>query len=211
MEWSVLLGYREVLIAGFVMTVQITLVAATGALLIGVVLSCFRQLPIYMVQRLIDAYVEFIRNIPAIVKVFFLYFAMGWEAWHSAVVGLAVHQSAYICDALDSGFRSVPQEQTEASWALGHSRLEIFRFVLLPQIWSVSLPSITNQLIEVLKNSSIVMLIGVQELTFQAQQIEADTFRGFEAATVVTAVYILLAFSIAAGATYVERRVSRRS
>ncbi|CAN1549336.1 HisM ABC-type amino acid transport system, permease component [Burkholderiaceae bacterium] len=210
MHWSVILTYRDALINGLVVTVQITVCAAIGAFVLGVILAFLRQLPVYVLKRLVDAYVEFIRNIPAIVKVFFLYFVMGWEGWQSAVVGLAIHQSAYICDALDAGFRSVPREQSEASWALGHSRFATFRFVLLPQIWVVSLPSITNQLIEVLKNSSIVMLIGVQELTFQAQQIEADTFRGFEAATVVTAIYIMLAFGIAGGASWFERKVARR-
>ena len=210
MHWSVILTYRDALINGLVVTVQITICAAIGAFLLGVILACLRQLPFYFLKRLVDVYVEFIRNIPSIVKVFFLYFVMGWEGWQSAVVGLAIHQSAYICDALDAGFRSVPREQSEASWALGHNRFATFRFVLLPQIWVVSLPSITNQLIEVLKNSSIVMLIGVQELTFQAQQIEADTFRGFEAATVVTAIYIMLAFGIAGGASWFERKVARR-
>lgn len=210
MHWSVIATYWEAILTGLSVTVQITVCAAVGAFCLGIILGCMHQLPSYFVRRGIDVYVEFIRNIPAIVKVFFLYFVMGWEGWQSAVVGLAIHQSAYICDAVDAGFRSIAREQTEASWALGHSRLDVFRYVLLPQIWIVSLPSITNQLIEVLKNSAIVMLIGVQELTFQAQQIETDTFRGFEAATVVTLIYILLAFSIAGAATWFERKVTRR-
>jgi len=210
MHWSVLATYWQAILHGLWVTVQITVWGGIGAFVIGVALGCLHQLPGYLLRRAIDAYVEFIRNIPAVVKVFFLYFVLGWEGWESAVVGLAIHQSAYICDAVDAGFRSVPREQAEASWALGHSRLEVFRYVLLPQTWTVSLPSITNQLIEVLKNSSIVMLIGVQELTFQAQQIETDTFRGFEAATAVTAIYVVLAFAIAGATAWFERKVARR-
>jgi polar amino acid transport system permease protein len=210
MHWGVLANYWGAILNGLSVTVQITVCAALGAFILGIILGCLHQMPSYFLRRCIDAYVEFIRNIPAIVKVFFLYFVMGWEGWQSAVVGLAIHQSAYICDAIDSGFRSVAREQSEASWALGHSHFEIFRFVLLPQIWVVSLPSITNQLIEVLKNSSIVMLIGVQELTFQAQQIETDTFRGFEAASAVTSIYIVLAFAIVGAANWFERKVTRR-
>ena len=106
MHWSVILTYRDALINGLVVTVQITVCAAIGAFVLGVILAFLRQLPVYVLKRLVDAYVEFIRNIPAIVKVFFLYFVMGWEGWQSAVVGLAIHQSAYICDALDAGFRA---------------------------------------------------------------------------------------------------------
>lgn len=210
MNWWVLWEYREVLWQGFLMTVQITIVAGIGAFAIGVWLACLRQLSLGLITPWIGAYVEFMRNLPAVVKVFFLYFVMGWDAWTAAAVGLALHQSAYICDAVDSGFRSIAREQTEAAWALGHSRSDIFRMVLLPQAWSVSIPSITNQLIEVLKNSSVAMLISLQELTFQVQQIETDTFRGFEAATFVTLVYVAMAFSIAAVASRLEKRAELR-
>ena len=206
MKWWVLWDYREALWQGFLMTVQITIVAAIGAFAIGVWLACLRQLSLGLVNPWISAYVDFMRNLPAVVKVFFLYFVLGWDSWTAAVVGLAVHQSAYICDAVDSGFRSIPREQTEAAWALGHRRSDIFRFVLLPQAWAVSIPAITTQLIEVLKNSSVAMLISVQEMTFQVQQVETDTFRGFEAATFVTAAYVALAFLVAWGASRLERR-----
>lgn len=210
MNWSVLWDYREALWQGFLMTVQITVAAGIGAFLIGVLLACMRQLSLGVLTPWIAAYVEFMRNLPAVVKVFFLYFVMGWDTWTAAVVGLTLHQSAYICDAVDSGFRSIPREQTEAAWALGHSRTEIFRLVLLPQAWSISIPSITNQLIEVLKNSSVAMLISLQELTFQVQQIETDTFRGFEAATFVTVVYFAVAFTIASIAGRLEKRAELR-
>lgn len=209
MHWAVLSDYWPAILHGLSVTLQITIVAALGALCIGVLIGCRHQTRSYALRRVIDAYVELIRNVPAIVKVFFLYFVLGWEGMESAIVGLAIHQSAYICDAVDAGFRSIPKEQSEAAWALGHSRSEVFIHVLLPQTWAVSMPSITNQLIEVLKNSSIVMLIGVQELTFQAQQIESDTFRGFEAATAVTAIYVTLAFGIAWLAHRFEHRMSR--
>ena len=210
MEWSLLLNYREALWQGFLMTVKITVVAGFGAFILGVLLACLRQLSLGLFSPWIGAYVEFMRNLPVVVKVFYLYFALGWDAWTAAWVGLTIHQSAYICDAIDAGFRSIAREQTEAAWALGHGRIDIFRLVLLPQAWSVSIPSITNQLIEVLKNSSVAMLISLQELTFHVQQIETDTFRGFEAAVVVTAVYVSIAFLISGIAARLEKRTELR-
>lgn len=206
MNWLVLWDYREALWQGFQMTIQITIVAGLAAFAIGVWLACLRQLSLGLIDPWIVAYVEFIRNLPAVVKLFFLYFVLGWSGWMAAVIGLAIHQSAYICDAVHAGFRSVAREQTEAAWALGHRRSDVFRFVLLPQVWAISIPSITTQLIEVLKNSSVAMLISLQEMTFQVQQVETDTFRGFEAATFVTAVYVVLAFGIAWGASRFEKR-----
>lgn len=207
---SLVLQYREALIKGLALTVEITVLAAIGAFLLGALLACLRQLPNFFLRRAIDSYVEFIRNVPSVVKVFFLYFVAGWTGWTSAVIGLAIHQSAYICDAVDVGFRAIPREQSEASWALGHDRSDIFRLILLPQVWPIAMPALTNQFIEVLKNSSIAMLISVEELTFQTQQIELDTFRGFEAATVVTAIYVALALVMAGIAMLIERSLARR-
>jgi His/Glu/Gln/Arg/opine family amino acid ABC transporter permease subunit len=152
MNWSILLDYREALWHGFVMTIQITVVAGLGGFFLGVWLACLRQLSLGVVDGWISAYVELMRDLPAVVKLFFLYFVCGWGGFTATVVGLSLHHSAYICDAADAGFRSVAREQSEAAWALGHRRSDIFRLVLLPQAWSASIPSITNQLIEVLKN-----------------------------------------------------------
>lgn len=207
MRWSVIWDYREALWTGVLLTLQITALSMIGALLLGTVLACLKQLPSYLLGRLVTTYVELIRNLPSVVKVFFLYFVVGLDALPAAVIGLSMHQSSYICDVLDSGFRSIPREQSEAAWAGGLTRAQIFLFVLLPQVWGIVLPPLTSQFIEILKNSAAAMLLGVGELTFQTQTIDVETFRGFEAATSVTLIYLMLALAIVGAAKLIETRL----
>lgn len=210
MRWTVIWDYREALLSGLVLTVEITVLTMVVALVLGTLVACLRQLPSYAISRAADAYVEVIRNIPSVVKVFFLYFVAGLDALPAAVLGLSMHQSSYISDVLDAGFRSIPREQSEAAWACGHGRLQIFRHVLLPQVWATVVPPLTSQFIEIVKNSAAAMLLGIRELTFQTQNIDVETFRGFEAATAVTVIYLAIALSVAWAMSAVERRIAWR-
>lgn len=210
MRWSVIWEYRGALSTGLLLTLQITALSMIGALALGTALACLKQLPIYVLNRLVVIYVEVIRNLPSVVKVFFLYFVAGLDAMPAAVIGLSLHQGSYICDVLDSGFRSIPREQSEAAWAGGLTRAQIFLFVLLPQVWGLVLPPLTSQFIEILKNSAAAMLLGVGELTFQTQNIDVETFRGFEAATAVTFLYLMQALAIVGFAKLVEARLRWR-
>jgi len=206
MRWWVIWDYREALWSGLQLTVEITLLTMIGSLLLGTLVACLRQLPSFFIERAVQAYVEVIRNIPSVVKVFFLYFVAGLDALPAAVLGLSLHQSSYISDVLDAGFRSIPREQSEAAWACGHDRRQIFLHVLLPQVGVITLPPLASQFIEVVKNSAAAMLLGIKELTFQTQNIDVETFRGFEAATVVTLIYLGLALLIAGTMILLERR-----
>ena len=210
MRWTVIWDYREALWTGLQLTLQITALSMIGAFVLGTLLACLKQLPSYLLDRLISTYVEVIRNIPSVVKVFFLYFVAGLDALPAAVLGLSMHQSSYICDVLESGFRAIPREQSEAAWACGHGRTQIFLFVLLPQVWAIVLPALTSQFIEIVKNSAAAMLLGINELTFQTQNIDVETFRGFEAATAVTVLYLLLSLGIAGSMAILERRIKWR-
>jgi polar amino acid transport system permease protein len=210
MRWWVIWDYREALWSGLQLTVQITLLTMVGALLLGTAVACLRQLPSYFIGRAVLTYVEVIRNIPSVVKVFFLYFVAGLDALPAAVLGLSLHQSSYISDVLDAGFRSIPREQSEAAWACGHGHSQIFLHVLLPQVWAIVLPALASQFIEIVKNSAAAMLLGIKELTFQTQNIDVETFRGFEAATAVTLIYLALALTIAGTMTLLERRIKWR-
>lgn len=210
MNWGIVWEYRAALWHGLLLTLQISFWSILGSFLLGTVIGCLATLPSFIVRRFVAAYVEILRNIPSVVKLFFLYFVVGLDAMPAAIIGLVTHQSAYIADMIASGFRAVPREQFEAAYACGHTRPQIFRWVMLPQVFRIILPTLTTQFIEVLKNSAAAMLLGIEELTFQTQQIESQTFRGFEAATVVTGLYLALAMVIVGAMHAVERRLRTR-
>lgn len=205
MDWSVLWTYRIDLARGLAITVGISTAAIVGATVVGVLAGVLARSPDYLLRRLTGAYIGLLRNLPLIVKLFFLYFVVGLRPIPAALAALVLHQSAYIADVTEAGLRAVPSGQRDAGLSLGLRPLQIFRLVILPQMFRVMLPPMTSQYVSVLKNSSIVALIGVTDLTFQTQEINVETFRGFEAATAVTVLYMIVALAVIAGMGVLQR------
>lgn len=204
-EWSILLTYRHLLWHGLLMTAWISAVGMLLSLAWGTVIGIGRASHLRPIRWACGSFIEFFRNIPLIVQLFFWYFAVGLDALPAAVIGLTAYTSAYIAEVVRSGLQSIPTTQTEAARAFGLSTYQIVRHVLGPQALLRIVPPLGIEFINVIKNSSIVMTIGVTELTFQTQQIEAQTFRGFEAATAITVLYVLLAFVVGLATEIVER------
>jgi polar amino acid transport system permease protein len=206
-DWGVLLVYRHLLWQGLLLTVQISALSMVLSLVLGGVLGLGRRAEVMPVRWLCGAYIEFFRNIPLIVQLFFWYFAVGLEAFPAAVIGLTVYTSAYIAEVIRSGLQSIPRTQIEAARSFGMTPFQALRHVVLPQALMRVIPPLGVEFINVIKNSSIAMTISVTELTFQTQQIESLTFRGFEAATAITILYVLLASSIVLFMAAIERLV----
>jgi polar amino acid transport system permease protein len=208
-SWSILWRYREGLFSGFVITVELSILGIVGSTLLGISAAACEATSNLLLRRFARAYIELIRNVPAIVKVFFLYYVAGLSAFPAGVIGLTIHQSAYIADVIGAGLRSIPREQTESAHVLGHNYPQTFFYVLLPQLVRAIIPPMTNQYIEIVKNSSIVMFVGVTELTYETQQIDFDTARGYVAASAVTFLYLMLALGIS-GLMGIAQRSFRR-
>jgi polar amino acid transport system permease protein len=206
-DWSVLLVYRHLLWNGLVLTVKISALSMALSLVLGALIGIGRRSEVVQLRWLCGGYIEFFRNIPLIVQLFFWYFAVGLESFPAAVIGLTTYTSAYIAEVVRSGLQSIPRTQTEAARSFGMTPYQVIRHVILPQALMRVVPPLGVEFINVIKNSSIAMTISVTELTFQAQQIESQTFRGFEAATAVTVLYVLLAFAIVLAMGAIERAV----
>lgn len=192
MQWDIIWEYREAMVQGLWVTLQLSAVGIVGSTVLGVIVGGLSQAPNYYVRRCVDTYIEVLRNVPLIVKLFFIYFAAGLSEMAAAYAALILHQSAYIAELVVAGLRAVPAGQSEASYSLAHSRRQTFFYVTLPQALASVIPPLTTQYVQVIKNSSVVMLVSVVELTAVTRQIENDTFRGFEAATAVTLVYLVV-------------------
>jgi polar amino acid transport system permease protein len=200
MDWAILWQYRAALAGGFAVTLAVSAVAILGATVVGVLVGCLRGSGSYLAQRLTGTYTELLRNLPLI----------GLPALPAALAALVLHQSAYIADVTAAGLRSVGRGQIDAGLSLGLKRWQVYRRVILPQIVRVMLPPMTSQYVSVIKNTSVVALIGVADLTFQTQQINVETFRGFEAATAATLLYMLVAGAVIAGMTRLQHRQVER-
>jgi polar amino acid transport system permease protein len=126
------------------------------------------------------------------------------------MIGLIVHQSGFIADVTAAGLRSVPREQLEGAYASGLSMPQVFVHVLLPQALSFVIPPLTSQFIELAKNTALVMLIGLQDLTFVAQNINVETYRYLESFITVTVLYVVIVLFIVAAMAALGRTFGRR-
>lgn len=210
--WPVLLQYADLLLEGLRITLFLFAVATTLSMILGVIFGALGTSRFRALRILAEVYVEAIRNTPLVVKLFFLYFGFGMDAYHAAIIGLAAHQSAYMAEIVRSGIESISAGQMEAALSTGLTRFQAMRRIILPQGVVIVIPPLTTQVLETLKNTSVAMTIAIPELTFQTQQIEANSFRGFEAATAATLMYLAIGVIVAACAIVLEWwLVKRRS
>jgi glutamate/aspartate transport system permease protein len=230
-RWDVLWEspYRGWLLQGLWNTVVLSLLAWVIAVAIGLALGMLRTVPWRGPRALAVAWVEFFRNTPLLVQLFFWYFAvpqllpgplrdrlnslnvdtplgtLNYE-FLAGLVGLGIYTSARVGETLRAGIQSIPRQQTEAALSSGLSLPQVYRHVLIPIGVRIVIPPITTEFLTIFKNSSVAVTIGFAELTFQTQQVNSYTFRGLEAVTAATLVYLAISLTIAAAMSRVERR-----
>eukprot|EP01041_Mallomonas_annulata_P028132 gene28132-49940_t len=127
----------------------------------------------------------------------------------SAIITFTVFEAAYYSEIMRAGIQSVPASQIEAGNSLGFSKLDILRFIVLPQAWRNVLPPMAGQFIQLIKDSSLVSLVSIQELTFSAQDVQVTTQRVFEVFVFVAVVYFILCLSLSRLFAHLERRHAR--
>jgi glutamate/aspartate transport system permease protein len=189
---------------------------------LGIVSGALRTVPLRPLRAAATFYVEFFRNVPLLVWMFFWYFAVppllpepvrqflfghGLEFW-AAVSALGVYSGARFSEVLRSGIQSIPRTQFEASVASGLTTLQAYRYVILPVALRLIIPPATNESLNLLKNSSVALTISVAELTFQTRQIETYTAKAIEALTAGTLIYFVLCVSLSSIMGWVERRTA---
>ncbi len=221
-KWSVLwtephLGW---LLSGIGTTLRLAAIAWIVACLLGILAGALRTVPFAPVRWLASAYVEFFRNVPLLVWMFFWYFGapqllpaeaqgplnrLGIE-FLAAVMALGVYHGARFSEVIRAGIQSIPKTQLEAALSTGLSVAQAYRFIILPIALRLIIPPLTNESLNLLKNSSLALTIGVAELTFQTRQVETYTAKGIEALTAGTLIYVVLCLGIAGIMARVERR-----
>jgi len=209
-DWLTVWQYREAILSGLTLTMWLSALVIVGSTIVGVTIGCLGATPSFLIPRLTNAYTEVLRNLPVVVKVFFFYFIVGLPGIPAALIALTLHQSAYIVDVTTAGIRSIAHGQLDAGLSLGHDYRQVFRYIIMPQMVRFIIPPLTTQYVSVIKNTSVVALIAVQDLTFETQEVNVATFRGFEAATVATGLYILLAMVVIGGMTALHHRIASR-
>ncbi|GFO56233.1 ABC transporter permease [Geomonas sp. Red276] len=211
-DWSIITSgkYFEWLVSGVKVTLELSAISIVFAFLLGLLLAVLRMSQVKPVRYIALAYLEFFRNTPLLVQIFFWYFGsykilpQAVNDWlngtnfefAAAVIALSIYTSAFIAEDIRSGILSIPKEQMEAARSAGFSYLRSMQYIILPQAVRITVPPLVNQFLNLAKNSSLAMTIGVAELTYQARQVESYTFKGFESFGAATVVYLVISISI---------------
>jgi len=211
-DWSIILSgqYFDWLVSGVKVTLQLSAAGIVCSFLLGLIVAIMRMSAFKPFRWAACVFLEFTRNTPLLVQIFFWYFGSykllptavnDWLnnqnfEFAAGLIALTIYTSAFIAEDIRSGVLSIPKEQMEAARSAGFSYLASMRYIILPQAIRITVPPLVNQFLNLAKNSSLTMTIGVMELTYQARQVESYSFKGFEAFTAATVVYLALSFII---------------
>ena len=211
--WAFVSENHEELLDGLLNTLKVSGFAIAGALVIGAVLGAARAHRIPVVSQLTVVYVELIRNTPILVQIFMIFYALPqfgivFDQFTVAWLSVMIWGGAFNSENFRAGFEAVPSRYREAGYALGFSRLATFVNVTLPIGGRIALPSSINTYISVLKNTSLMYVIGYAELTTTALNISNLTLQTTEALTVLAIVYLTLVWSLSALIRLLESRLA---
>ena len=200
------------LIAGAGITVEITAMSVFLGLVIGCMVCIARLCNIKPIRYIANVYVDFIRGTPLLVQIFLVYFALPGiigsrvDPFVAAISACSINSSAYIAEIFRAGIQSIDKGQMEAGRSLGMTWAQTMRYIIMPQAFKRIIPPLGNEFIAMLKDSSLVSVIGFEELTRRGQLIIARTYASFEIWMAVALVYLVMTFAVARFTGYLERR-----
>ena len=212
------------LVAGLGWTLATALAAWVIALVIGAVVGTLRTTPVKWLVRAGNLYVEIFRNIPLIVQMFLWFFVLPellpkelgdamkqlappWGSYVPAVLCLGIFTSVRVAEQVRAGIESLPRGQRMAGTALGLTLPQTYRYVILPMAVRIVLPPLTSEFMNVIKNSSVALTIGLLEVTGRARAMQELTFHVFEAFAAATVIYLLVNLVVVVGMRALERKV----
>jgi putative glutamine transport system permease protein len=218
MPGAIAFEFPELFFTGLWLTIQISILGLVGAIVIGTLIALARVSPLVPLRWIGGAYVEFFRNTPLIVQLFFWFLGLGslgfrfstdtFESiFRAAATGMALYHGAYVAEVVRGGLLGVDRGQVEAARSLGLSYVQMLRYVQLPQTFRSIIPPLGNIGIALVKNTSLASTIGVAELLYAAEIVESRTFRTVEAFIAATMLYLLLTIPLGIAVNALERRL----
>jgi glutamate/aspartate transport system permease protein len=231
-NWGILLQqepggsgtWLHYLLVGLEWSLATALAAWVIALVVGSIIGTLRTTTNQWVVRLGNAYVEIFRNIPLIVQMFLWFFVFPeflpkglgdaikqmpppWSAYIPAVLCLGVFTSVRVAEQVRAGIQSLPRGQRMAGTAMGLTQSQTYVHVILPQAFRIIMPPLTSEFMNIIKNSSIALTIGLLELTGRARAMQEMTFQVFEAFAAATVLYLITNLIVVLGMRFIERKV----
>lgn len=214
-DWGNAAAAFPLLLQGLVVTFEATILGSALAFVLGLILTLLRLSRIPVLSQAVWAFVEFVRDTPLLVQLYFVFFALpplvGFKlsALVTGVITLGVHYAAYTSDTYRAGIQGVPAGQWEAATALSLPRRRIWQSVVLPQAIRRSLPSLGNYLISMFKDTPMLLTIGVLEMVGQAKTAGAATYSYVEPYTIAGLLFLVLSYPSSLLVRRLERHAAR--
>jgi glutamine transport system permease protein len=211
-DWSVVWDGRYLFLQGVAMTVFLTIATMALAIPGGLLLAFLRLAPWRPVNWATTAFVEFFRATPLVLQIYWAYYVLPviadirLSALATALIGLVCNISAFNSETFRAGIKSIRQGQVNAALALGMSRFQVMRKVVLPQAIMRVLPSLASNWVSLFKDTSLVSVIAVADLSYVAFKLRADTYRILEVLTAMAVIYWLLGYPQAKLVDWIHRR-----
>ena len=216
---EVIIEALPTLLAGAVVTLQLTAIATVFGLAGGLLLGLARLSKLRLLRLASRIYIDFFRGTPLLVQLYIIYFGIpvlfksfgiifSFDQWTAAILGLSLNSAAYLAEIVRAGIQSIEVGQREAAGSLGLGGWQTMRYVILPQALRRMIPPLGNEFIILLKDTSLVAVIGYQELFRNGQLVVAKNFRSFEIYGMVAIIYLLLTAFSSQVFSWLERKTT---
>ncbi len=211
-RWDLVWSSMPLLLEGTRLTVQLTAIAVFFGIIIGTVAGMTR-LSRGPQRKVAAVYIDFIRGTPLLVQTFIVFYGIPGiigrpiPAYWAAVLALSINSGAYVAEIVRAGIQSIDKGQTEAALSLGMTGSQIMRHIILPQAFLRIIPPLGNEFIALLKDSSLVSVIALEELVRKGQIIIGRTFRPFEVWLAVALIYLAMTFAVSRLVNFTEKRM----
>lgn len=213
MRWEIIIDRLPLFLKGALLTIELTVLAVAIGTVIGLFASLLRLSKFSVLRLLAATYIDFFRGTPLLVQIMIIHFGLpdlfGYtpHAWVDGVIALSINSGAYIVEIFRGGIQSIDNGQMEASRSLGMSYGQSMINVILPQAFKRIIPPLGNEFIAMLKDSSLVSVISIQELMLTGRTIVGSTSRTFEPYITIAIIYLIMTLSISRLVAYMERRL----
>ena len=213
-DFELIWNSLPLLITGAGVTIEITAISVGIGFILGLIVSICRLSQLKIIKGIAICYVNILRGTPLLVQIFLIYFALPMiigqriNPFVAAVAACSINSGAYVSEIFRAGIQAVDKGQMEAGRSLDLSWMQTMWYIILPQAFRKVIPPLGNEFISMTKETSLVSVIGFEELTRKGQLIIAKTYGSFEIWLTVAAIYLIMTLSIAQLVSYLERRLA---
>lgn len=213
LDFSMIPGIMPALLVGARLTVQLALIAVAIGLLIGSFVGIGRVSGNRVIRTLTGIYVDFIRGTPLLVQLFLVYFGLPSiigrpiPAFTAAIAAMGINSGAYVAEIVRAGIQSIDKGQMEAARSIGLTYSQSMRYIIFPQAFRRIIPPLGNEFIAMLKETSLVSVIALEDLLRKGQVVITRTFRPFEVYIVVALIYLVMTLAISRLVAWSEKRL----